>query len=143
VPTYTFSEFTGSRSFGLTMTVDEYIRLMETADENDSVMVDIEDETVRVVRDFKTDAMSCVNAPPGNWPKASVAMSNPGASPEEIRAERAWLASEGVPTEYTKNNEPILTSQKHRRDYMKKMGYIDRQGGYGDNTDVRRDDSAG
>lgn len=68
-------------------------------------------------------------APPGNWPMASDAA---GVDPSQIPEQMAHDAEAGVPTEYTKTGEPILTSPSHRKRYMHANGLCDRNAGYSD-----------
>lgn len=66
---------------------------------------------------------------PGIWPMVSDAMAvAPSQIPEMLRESKA----RGVPTEYTKDGQPILRYREHRSEYMKSFGYHDRDGGYGD-----------
>lgn len=64
------------------------------------------------------------------WPmKGSDALS---VIPERIAEAQASDAKNGVPTEYTKEGQPIFRDRGHRRDYLRAYGYHDRAGGYGD-----------
>jgi hypothetical protein len=135
---YTFIEWEGNRTFEKAMTVDEYSRLMATAHGDDEV-VDIEVthedgtiERVACVRNLIADMAMVGTQAPGKWPQVSMAMANPNMTEKELRAEQQFLDRSGVPTEYTKHNEPILTSREHRKRYMKAMGMHDRDAGYGD-----------
>ena len=38
----------------------------------------------------------------------------------------------GVPTEFNTIGQPVFTSRKHRRDYLRAYNYRDEDGGYGD-----------
>lgn len=71
----------------------------------------------------------------GTWPMASYAA---GVSPGEVPAMREIDRQAGVPTEYTSDGDPILTSKKHRRDYMAAHGLYDRNAGYSDPAPVNR-----
>lgn len=70
-----------------------------------------------------------VRAHRGKWPIICDAMA---VNPEDIKRAKAIAKRAGVHTEYTATGEPILTSQKHRRDHARAMGFYDRNAGYGD-----------
>ena len=55
-----------------------------------------------------------------------------GVDPSQIPAAMAHDAQMGVPTEYTKTGEPILTSAAHRKRYCRANGLYDRNAGYQD-----------
>ncbi len=57
------------------------------------------------------------------WPRESMAMA---VNPEDVRAAAEYARKHGVPTEYTKTGEPILTSHEHQRRYCRAMGYYER-----------------
>jgi hypothetical protein len=54
--------------------------------------------------------------------------------PDQIPAEREQAYKKGVPTEFTKQGQPIFTSAGHRAAYCRAMGAVDRNGGYRDYT---------
>ncbi len=65
----------------------------------------------------------------GNWPMKSEAL---GVHPDQIGEAREQSIKLGVPTEFTKDGRPILTSPKHRKRYAEALGFHDRNGGYSD-----------
>lgn len=72
---------------------------------------------------------------PSTWPMASDAA---GVDPSQIKEQMAHDTKEGVPTEYTRSGEPILTSASHRKKYMRAQGLYDRNAGYGDPEPVNQ-----
>jgi len=63
------------------------------------------------------------------WPMASDAM---GVHPDQIAEVMEYDRKHGVPTEYTADGRPILTSREHRKRYAEAHRFFDRNGGYGD-----------
>ena len=61
------------------------------------------------------------------WPKVSWAA---GVHPDQVDEAKAFDRKMGVPTDYTSDGEPILTSHKHRREYLKIHKLIDRSAFY-------------
>jgi hypothetical protein len=47
-------------------------------------------------------------------------------TPEQIPEAKATAASLGVPTEYNRDGSPQFKSNKHRREFLNKMGFVDR-----------------
>lgn len=66
---------------------------------------------------------------PHGWPMVS---QNLGCNPKQIKDMRKFLASRGVPTEFTKEGDCIITSRAHRKAICEARGFFDRNGGYGD-----------
>ncbi len=65
-----------------------------------------------------------------NWPMESDAL---GVNPVQVAEAEAEARSLGVPTQYNKENGcAMLKSGGHRAKLMKALGYVDRDGGYGD-----------
>jgi len=83
---------------------------------------------VEMYRDFHLE-QGGIEHTPGDWPMTSYAA---GISAEEIPEFKKIDAAGGVPTEYSKDGDPVFTSKRHRRDYCKLHGMYDRNGGYGD-----------
>ena len=52
--------------------------------------------------------------------------------PSQIEEAREDAKQKGVPTDFTPDGRPILTSRAHRKRYLKAYGFHDKQGGYGD-----------
>lgn len=74
----------------------------------------------------------------GTWPMASYAA---GVSQSEVPAMREIDAKAGVPTEYTPGpdgGDPIFTSKRHRKEYMKAHQLYDRNAGYSDPAPIYR-----
>jgi len=65
----------------------------------------------------------------GNWPMVSTAA---GLHVDDVEYQMKQDAINGVKTEYDSDGDPILTSKKHRRDYMRSRGIHDRNAGYSD-----------
>ena len=69
------------------------------------------------------------------WPRESVSLSVNAAQKAEAEAHARKL---GVPTEYKLDSTggacPVLTSSAHQRDLVKALGYVNRDGGYGQIT---------
>lgn len=65
----------------------------------------------------------------GCWPKASWGA---GVHPSQVAEAHAKSVKDGVPTEFTRDGDPIFTSRGHRSRYLKTIGMHDRDGGYGD-----------
>lgn len=63
------------------------------------------------------------------WPMYSDAA---GINPEQRQQATEGARKAGVPTEFTRDGRAIFTSQKHRRDYCRLLGFHDRNGSYGD-----------
>ena len=69
------------------------------------------------------------------WPLHSEAM---GVPAEEAKQYAEYDRTNGVPTSYDGEGRPILTSQKHRREYCRLHGFYDRNAGYGDAAPLNR-----
>ncbi len=52
--------------------------------------------------------------------------------PDLIGDATADAAKKGVPTEFDVEGRPVFTSRSHRAEYMRRYGFYDRSGGYGD-----------
>ncbi len=78
-------------------------------------------------RDFVTDFGK--RKPCGNWPMASYAA---GVHPKQIPEMRKFDKKHHVPTDYTPDGDPILTSPKHRKKYCEAHGLYDRNAGLND-----------
>jgi hypothetical protein len=84
------------------------------------------------------DLLSSGRAPDGHrsscWPqKGSDALC---VQPQQIAEAHQLARDRGVSTEFTREGQPIFTSQRHRRDYCQKVEtrVVDRNGSYGDPT---------
>ena len=73
-----------------------------------------------------------------NWPMASDAL---GVHPDQAKGYAEYLRSNGVPTEINSDGNPVLTSQKHRRDVCAATDMYDRNAGYGDKAPVHNHQS--
>lgn len=83
-------------------------------------------------RDFHTDFGG--RHVPGNWPMTSYAA---GVHPKQIPEMVKFDADHGVPTHYSEDGDPILTSPKHRRKYCEAHGMFDRNAGLSDPVPMR------
>lgn len=59
---------------------------------------------------------------PGGWPMVSHAM---GVAPKRIPEQVKKAKEAGIPTNFQKTGEPILTSESHRRKYGRLVGAHD------------------
>lgn len=59
----------------------------------------------------------------GNYPMASYAV---GINPDEVPEQRKLDEAAGVKTDYTAGGDPIFTSRGHRKQYLKHVGFHDR-----------------
>ena len=59
-------------------------------------------------------------APCGTWPRTSQAM---GVADSQVPEMMEYDRKHGVPTDYTKDGDPILTSKGHEKSYMKLHGF--------------------
>lgn len=64
-----------------------------------------------------------------NWPMASDAL---GVHPDQAKEYSDYLRSKGVPTEINSDGNPVLTSQRHRKNVCAATQMYDRNAGYGD-----------
>ena len=67
------------------------------------------------------------------WPMASYAA---GVHPKQIPEMKKFDREHGVPTDYTEEGDPVLTSPSHRRKYCQAHGLFDRNAGYSDPVPV-------
>ena len=72
---------------------------------------------------FRWHGMPASSVPGHTWPMTSDALA---VHPKQIAEFREHARKSGVPTDFTKTGEPILTSPGHRRKYMKSRGFFDR-----------------
>lgn len=76
-----------------------------------------------------------LTSPPGGqlpscWPMVSDSMM---VHPDQIPEAYEHAKSVGVPTDFTKQGQPILRDPAHRREYARRVERMhDRNGGYGD-----------
>lgn len=59
----------------------------------------------------------------GKWPRESYAM---GVDPEDVPQAMETARRHGVPTEYTPDGDPVLTSPGHQKRYMRVFGFYER-----------------
>lgn len=52
--------------------------------------------------------------------------------PEQVDEAVADAKAKGVPTEFLPDGRPLLVSRRHRKEYLRKYGFRDNNGGYGD-----------
>lgn len=76
----------------------------------------------RLERDFRADLPALRTSKLPGWPVVSQAMA---VHPRDVPRIAQEAARRGVPTEFTRTGEPILTSPSHRARYMKAFGYVD------------------
>jgi hypothetical protein len=77
-------------------------------------------------RDFKADFSKQRRC--DTYPYASYAV---GISPDEVPAQMKLDKAAGVPTNYDKGGDPIMTSRGHRKKYLKHIGFHDRNSYFG------------
>lgn len=65
------------------------------------------------------------------WPMESDAA---GVHPAQVAEAMEHDRRNGVPTDYTKDGNPIFTSREHRNRYCQANGLYDRNAGYGDRS---------
>jgi len=63
------------------------------------------------------------------WPLISEAA---GVHPLDVADARAQAKRDGVPTEFTPDGRVVFRNRRHRKQYLKTVGLVDKQGGYGD-----------
>lgn len=69
---------------------------------------------------------------PSGWPMVSSAA---GVHPSQAKAAYDAAQHYGVPTDFTKEGDPVFTSARHRKDYCEKVrGFFDMNGGFADPT---------
>lgn len=66
---------------------------------------------------------------PGCWPQKSRSL---GVMPEQRSAAYAESVAIGVPTQFDEEGLPEFTDRSHRAKYLKGLGYMDLDAGYGD-----------
>lgn len=84
-------------------------------------------------RDYAADALG--GQKPNCWPQTSWAA---GVLPSQAGEAYANSVKNGVPTQFSKDGDPIFTSRKHRARYLRSVGMFDRNAGYGDPAPVNR-----
>jgi len=84
-------------------------------------------------RDFKADFGK--QPPCDTYPFASYAA---GVNASEVPAMMEIDKKNGVPTHYTADGDPILTSPSHRKKYCRVHGLYDRNAGYSDPAPINR-----
>lgn len=88
---------------------------------------------VRSDRVYRLDITACSrNRAPQScalWPIVSDAAA---IHPDQIPEAREYDRQHGVPTEYTRDGQPVFTDRAHRKAYCEAHGLYDRNGGYGD-----------
>lgn len=52
--------------------------------------------------------------------------------PKQVKEAMEHAKKMGVPTEFQPDGRPVFTSRQHRKEYMQRYGFYDRDGGYGD-----------
>jgi hypothetical protein len=93
---------------------------------------EIEWEGKKLRRDIRSEHVT--TTPPSCWPLESEAL---GVLPDQKEESEQFARDSGIPTEFvvTKNGmscRPKFVSRRHKRDYLKAMGYRDNNGGYSD-----------
>lgn len=66
---------------------------------------------------------------PGNWPMVSNAV---GVAPEQAKEAQEDSVRIGIPTEFTRDGDPVFTSPHHRKRYCEAYGFYDRNAGVND-----------
>lgn len=69
--------------------------------------------------------------PCSTWPMESEAL---GVAPQDAPRAMAEDRRLGVPTDYSREGNPIFNSAKHRKQWCKAHGYHDRNAGFSDAT---------
>lgn len=88
----------------------------------------------KMKRDYAAEHGHVIDTP-GNWPMESIAA---GVSPDQVPEFVQFDKQKGVPTQYSRDGNPIFRDRKHRRDYLRAHGIFDRNAGYGDPAPVNR-----
>ena len=61
-----------------------------------------------------------------------------GVNPEDAAKAEAYAKKIGVPTQFDgKTGDAVFRDKKHRKQYCERIGFVDRDGGYGDPTQNR------
>lgn len=124
-PTYCFSTQEGE-------TVERHYAMTDDIPESISL-----GEGVVAERDLSAEHGGCIrlrNATP--WPQCSDAMGVHSSQAGELAQ---YCKDKGVPTEIDKQGRPILTSRSHRKRHMEIRHLMDYDAGYGDCSDIRKE----
>jgi len=121
MPTYCYRREDNNELVELTMSIAE-----KAEQEDDFQRIRLPDGRMGK-RDFTAEGVT--RTPPGNWP---MVCTFDGVMPEQVKEAEASLRAAGVPTHYTPEGGPILTSPEHRRRYCEATGKYDRNAGYRD-----------
>lgn len=78
---------------------------------------------VEAKRSFRAERVTVPSS--SGWPLTCFAS---GVNANDAGTLREFLAQKGVPTEVTKDGDPVYTSHAHRRRALKARGMIDRAG---------------
>lgn len=60
------------------------------------------------------------------WPRVSVAA---GVAPSQAKEAYEKSVKDGVPTQFTKDGDPVFTSQNHETKYLRSIGMFNRSAG--------------
>ena len=85
----------------------------------------LEDGDVNLVANRSFAAEGVKSASPRGWPMTCLGSGVNAAQAGDLRAE---LARKGVPTEVTRDGDPIYTSSSHRNKALKARGMFDKNG---------------
>lgn len=86
---------------------------------------DPDEGVVMAKRSFRSEGVK--SASPKGWPMTCYAS---GVNAEQAGALRSHLAEKGVPTEVTKDGDPVYTSSSHRRKALSVRGIHDNNSFY-------------
>jgi hypothetical protein len=124
---YTFIRIDNNERVLKTLTVSEYEALLK--EDEETYLVEVGDELVPCTRDIIGDLSSTLSVVPSGEMR-SIAL---GVPPSQVEDAQREAAAVGVPTEYDpRTGEAIFTSRGHRKRLCEKLGYFDRDAGYGD-----------
>lgn len=78
-----------------------------------------------VAHDFMADH-SVTRHVSSTWPRVSVAA---GVAPSQAKEAYEKSVKDGVPTQFTKDGDPVFTSQRHETNYLRTIGMFNRSAG--------------
>ncbi len=81
---------------------------------------------VKAYREYTTPSKGRLSS---TYPMVSNTM---GCHPKQVKEFERLSREAGVPTNFTKAGDPILTSHTHRKKYAESRGFYDLNGGYSD-----------
>jgi hypothetical protein len=108
----------------VTLTFNEWMERMWTDFGSDYLSITLDDgrqaDDMGIVREKSNDVH-------GTWPMTSYAC---GVHADEVPGRMVADREAGVPTEYSRDGDPVFTSAGHRNKYLNMRGIHDRNAGY-------------